>query len=116
LSRSGDFDRVYREGTSRANRFLILYAFPRAEDERGSGVRLGVSVGRRVGGAVERNRVKRAAREAFWALGERLPQGHDFVVVARPGIEKLVASKGMASVRESLAELLEEGSGEERST
>ncbi len=64
LSRSGDFDRVYRDGRSHANRYLVLYAFPRgegADDE----VRLGVSVSRKVGGAVERNAVKRALREAF---------------------------------------------------
>ena len=34
LSRSGDFDRVYREGNSCANRFLVLYSFPRSEEER----------------------------------------------------------------------------------
>lgn len=116
LSRSGEFDRVYREGTSRANRFLVLYAFPRGEEEAGDGVRLGVSVGRRVGGAVERNRVKRAAREAFWTLAERLPDGYDFVIVARPGIEKLVASRGANGVHESLVELLEDELGGERST
>ena len=66
-------------------------------------MRLGVSVGRKVGGAVERNAVKRALREAFWALGDGLPAGHDFVLVARPdlpvwssvrarpGVEPLVA-------------------------
>ena len=74
LSRSGDFDRVYREGRSHANRFLVLYAFPRGEPRgRRDEVRLGVSVSRKVGGAVERNAVKRALREAFWSLGDALP-------------------------------------------
>lgn len=68
LSRSGDFDRAYRDGRSHANRFLVLYAFPRDDvaDDSGDEVRLGVSVGRKVGGATERNKVKRAMREAFW--------------------------------------------------
>ncbi len=58
LSRSGDFDRVYREGESHANRFLVLYTFPRGTAESGDDdTRLGISVSRKVGGAVERNSV-----------------------------------------------------------
>ncbi len=56
LSRSAEFDRVYRQGRSKANRFLVLYAFPR-EEGSGDGPRLGLSVSRRVGGAVDRTRV-----------------------------------------------------------
>ena len=60
LSRSAEFERVYRQGRSKGNRYLVLYAFPRGEDDtREDGPRLGLSVSRRVGGAVERNRVKR---------------------------------------------------------
>src|SRR3954453_4530922 len=81
LSRSAEFERVYRQGRSKGNRFLVLYAFPRAgegaEDE--DGPRLGLSVSRRVGGAVERSRVKRVLREAFWAEAERLPTDSDYV-------------------------------------
>ena len=65
LSRSGEFERVYREGRSHASRHLVVYAFPRPDDDEPP--RLGVSVGRKLGGAVERNRVKRLLREAFWA-------------------------------------------------
>ena len=95
LSRSGDFERVYREGRSHANRFLVLYAFPRsdADDDRDQ-VRLGVSVSRQVGGAVERNAVKRGLREAFWSFDSRLPHGHDFVLVARPDAAGLVEREG----------------------
>src|SRR5881398_850850 len=82
LSRSAEFDRVYREGKSHANRYLVIYSFPRETDD--ASPRLGVSVGRKVGGAVERNRVKRLLREAFWATADELPDGHDFVLVARP--------------------------------
>jgi ribonuclease P protein component len=110
LSRSGEFDRVYREGSSQANRFLVLYSFPRASDEERD-IRLGVSVGRKIGGAVERNRVKRALREAFWSLEEELPPAYDFVLVARPDIAALTEREGTAGVRASLREAIA-GAGE----
>jgi ribonuclease P protein component len=109
LSRSGDFDRVYREGRSHANRFLVIYAFPRGEpDDDHDEVRLGVSVSRKVGGAVERNAVKRALREAFWSLDDRLPRGHDFVLVARPDLAGLLERDGQGGVATTLSEVAAE--------
>jgi ribonuclease P protein component len=106
LSRSGDFDRVYRDGRSQANRYLVLYAFPRTEQQGEDGVRLGISVSRKVGGAVERNAVKRALREAFWALDAGGARAHDFVIVARPDSAGLVEREGTEGVRAALAELM----------
>ena len=108
LSRSGDFDRAYRDGRSQANRHIVLYAFPRRGDGSDEEVRLGISVGRKVGGAVERNRVKRSIREAFWTLADRLPDGYDFVIVGRSGVAELVEKRGAEGLRESIAELLEQ--------
>jgi ribonuclease P protein component len=107
LSRSAEFERVYRQGRSKANRFLVLYAFPREADAGDVGPRLGLSVARRVGGAVERNRVKRLLREAFWAEAPRLPAGADYVVVARPDAGALAQRDGMDGVRAALAELVD---------
>jgi len=110
LSRSAEFERVYRHGRSKSNRFLVLYAFPRAEgqaDDDGDGPRLGLSVSRRVGGAVDRSRVKRVLREAFWAESGRLPEGSDYVVVARPEARELAEREGMAGIRRALAELVD---------
>jgi ribonuclease P protein component len=108
LSRSAEFERVYRQGRSKANRFLVLYAFPRDEDapREDDGPRLGLSVSRRVGGAVDRNRVKRVLREAFWAEIDRLPDTSDYVVVARPDARELAEREGMAGMRGALAELV----------
>jgi len=108
LSRSGEFDRVYRDGSSTATRYLVLYMFPRKDEER-EDVRLGVSVSRKVGGAVDRNRVKRVLREAFWSLADKLPPRHDFVVVARAEIKDLVERDGMQGVAADLEEALAAG-------
>jgi len=105
LSRSADFDRVFREGRSTATRHLVLYAFPRTGAH--GDPRLGVSVGRKVGGAVERNRVKRVLREAFWVMAPELPAAHDFVLVARPDAAALVREGGEPGVEAALRELLE---------
>jgi len=115
LSRSGEFDRVYRDGSSHATRYLVLYSFPRREEEE-RGARLGVSVSRKVGGAVERNKVKRTLREAFWSLSEGVPPRHDFVLVARPEIGGLIEREGTDGVRASIAEALEGATAGGRST
>jgi ribonuclease P protein component len=113
LSRSAEFERVYRQGRSKGNRYLVLYAFPR-EEESDEGPRLGLSVGRRVGGAVDRTRVKRALREAFWEEARRLPAGSDYVVVARPESLGLAEREGTAGLRTALAELVDELGGTSR--
>src|SRR4051812_27083585 len=109
LSRSAEFERVYRQGRSKGNRFLVLYAFPREDASRASdeGPRLGLSVSKRIGGAVDRNRVKRVLREAFWEEANRLPGGNDYVVVARPDARGLAEREGMPGVRKVLAELVD---------
>ena len=107
LSRSAEFDRVYREGRSHAGRHLVLYSFPREVAADDESPRLGLSVGRKVGGAVERNRVKRLLREAFWASEQSLPAGHDFVVVARADAAQLAEREGLEGIRGELVELLE---------
>lgn len=115
LSRSGEFDRVYRDGFSHATRYLVLYSFPRKGEET-EDIRLGVSVSRKVGGAVDRNKVKRTLREAFWGLSERLPERHDFVLVARPEIGALIERDGTDGVKATLEEALEHTGPGERST
>ena len=105
LSRSAEFDRVYRQGRAHGNRYLVLYAFSRNDD----GIaRFGVSVSRRVGGAVERNQVKRLLREAFAGRRNGIDPAHDIVIVARPDIRELVARDGLAGVTAALEELLEQ--------
>src|SRR5438270_147598 len=112
LSRSADFDRVFRQGRSHAGRELVLYVFPRGEAEQ---PRLGLSVSRKVGGAVQRNRVKRLLREAFALDGERLPAGTDVVVVARHEANALAEREGIAGIRRALGQLLDQAAPAESS-
>jgi ribonuclease P protein component len=104
LSRSRDFDTVYRKGRSVSTRFLVLYAFPREDDPTG-GPRLGLAVSRQLGGAVERNRLKRRLRASFEEIYERLPAGHDYVLIARPGLSDAVESRGFPWLTERVDEV-----------
>jgi ribonuclease P protein component len=110
LSRSADFDRVFRQGRSYAGREFVLYVFPR---QASGPARLGLSVSRKVGGAVQRNRVKRLLREAFTTEGSRLPAGTDAVVVARREAHALAEREGLDGTRGALAELITRAGGSE---
>jgi ribonuclease P protein component len=104
LSRSRDFDAVYRKGRSVSTRFLVLYSFPREEDPGGE-PRLGLAVSRQLGGAVERNRLKRRLRTAFEEVCAGLPAGQDYVLIARPGLTEAVESRGFAWLQERVGEV-----------
>jgi ribonuclease P protein component len=104
LSRSRDFDAVYRHGRSTATRYLVLYSFPR-EDPDDEGARLGLAVSRQLGGAVERNRLKRRLRAAFGEVADSLPADHDYVLIARPGLGEAVESRGFPWLAERVAEV-----------
>jgi ribonuclease P protein component len=105
LSRSAEFERAYRQGRSHGNRHLVVYAFARSTTE--DGARLGLSVSRKVGGAVDRNLVKRLLREAFDAEAQLVPAGHDIVVVARPAALELAEREGLEGMRAAQRELME---------
>jgi ribonuclease P protein component len=105
LSRSRDFDVVYRHGRSASTRFLTVHWFAR-EDDAGGDPRLGLAVPRSVGTAVARNRVKRQLRAAWDELGARVPTGRDYVLVARPGLAEAADARGGEWLAERVAEAL----------
>jgi ribonuclease P protein component len=106
LSRSKDFDAVYRHGTSASTRYLTLYWFPRDEGADGE-PRLGLAVPRSVGTAVTRNRIKRLLREAWRSVLADVPSGRDYVLVARPGLAEPAQARGGDWLAGELAEVLE---------
>lgn len=96
LCRRQDFLRVQREGTRVHTRHYVIVVMPRPE---GGVRRLGITVTKKVAGAVGRNRVKRVLREVFRRNREIFPESCDLVVIAKSGAPEL----GYEAVRSELA-------------
>jgi ribonuclease P protein component len=106
LSRSRDFDVVYRQGRSVSTRFLTLYWFAR-EDEADE-PRLGLAVPKAAGNAVVRNRIKRKLREVWRAKldANAVPPTSDYVLVVRPGLPEAAETRGHEWLVERVDEVL----------
>ncbi len=115
LSRSRDFERVYRVGRSVANRYVVLYYFPRSAEETAGDVpepqdvRVGFSVSKRIGTAVERNKIKRSLREVFSVSEHQVKKGFDLVFIARTDLRTLLEEQGNEAVRAKMLEVLRKG-------
>jgi ribonuclease P protein component len=106
LSRSRDFDAVYRHGRSVSTRFLTLYWFKR--DEEPGEPRLGLAVPRAAGNAVVRNRIKRQLREVWRAklAANAIERANDYVIVVRPGLPEAAEARGHEWLVERVDEAL----------
>lgn len=113
LSRSDDFARVYRAGRSVANKYLVLYYFERpgsGSTEVGAAVRVGFSVSKKLGTAVERNRIKRVLREIFRANSALFRGNMDYVLIARAPLLELLESGGYRVVEAKMLEVFRKAS------
>jgi ribonuclease P protein component len=107
LSRSRDFDTVYRQGRSVSTRFLTLYWFARGEEP--GEPRLGLAVPKATGSSVVRNRIKRQLRE-IWTSKldvEGVAPTNDYVLVVRPGLPEAAETRGHDWLVERVDEVLE---------
>jgi len=104
LSRSRDFDAVYRHGRSVSTRFLVLYWFQR--DESVGDPRLGFAVPKAVGNAVVRNRIKRQLREIVRERLQRVPSSNDYVLVVRQGLPEATEANGFEWLEARVDEVL----------
>jgi len=80
LKKNKDFKIVYKEGTSYANKYLIMYKRSNGSDRN----RIGISVSKKVGNSVVRHRISRLIRESYRLQEERFLKGLDIIVIARP--------------------------------
>ncbi|MFC2063745.1 ribonuclease P protein component [Chloroflexota bacterium] len=98
LTRSADIKRVQRFGSSFTHPLLVLVTIPTGEPI----VRVGVTAGKKVGGAVKRNRAKRLLREALRMVHPFIYQGNDIVLIAR----KPLPNSDFVKIQEVVSSLL----------
>jgi len=99
LRKNEHFQAVFQRGTSAANKQFVLYS---ARQEGQAAFRAGISVSKKIGNAVIRNRVKRLIREAVARLEYAIPKGVDLVIIARPGVE----SMSLENIEQSLLHVM----------
>lgn len=81
LKKNTDFQKVYRQGTSAANKYLVMYILENQLEKN----RIGISVSKKVGNSVVRHHLCRLVREAYRLKEESFSKGFDVVVICRVG-------------------------------
>jgi len=107
LLNRGHFDRVFKQGRKLVDRRLVVWILPAPAGVSNS--RIGLSVSRKVGGAVQRNRVKRLLREAFRRATRSISLPVDMVVLARPAAPPATLDEARHSLDRVLARWREIG-------
>lgn len=99
IKKNNDFQFVFKQGKSIANRQFVIYILKKPNQEN---FRIGLSVSKQIGNAVTRNRVKRLIRETFKQLQDHIPNEYDFVIIAR----RPTANMDFYSIKGSIIHIL----------
>ncbi|WP_010648906.1 ribonuclease P protein component [Oceanobacillus massiliensis] len=99
IKKNEEFQFTFKHGKSFANRQLVIYYVKKEEQEH---FRIGLSVGKKIGNAVTRNRIKRYLRQAFQELEGQIRYPHDIVIIARNPTKAM----GYEEIKKSLTHLL----------
>ncbi|MGG3841339.1 ribonuclease P protein component [Anoxybacillus kestanbolensis] len=99
IKKNDEFQEVFKQGTSVANRQFVIYVLDKPEQAY---FRIGLSVSKKIGKAVVRNRVKRYVRQVFHEEWDRIQTGKDYVIIARVP----VATMEYEEVKKSLLHVL----------
>lgn len=97
LKKNRDFQTVYRNGKSYANKYLVMYVRENGTEEN----RLGISVSKKVGNSIVRHRLTRLIRESYRLQEADFNRGIDIAVIARAGAK----GKGYAEIESALIHL-----------
>jgi ribonuclease P protein component len=99
IKKNDEFQAVFRKGESFANRQFVVYYLKKPDQDY---YRIGLSVSKKIGNAVTRNRVKRYVREVFQEIDEDVRNSYDYVIIAR----KPTSSMDFHEVKSSLIHVL----------
>ena len=98
IKKNKDFQTVFKNGKSIANRQFVIYMLQNPVEQE---FRIGLSVSKKIGNAVTRNRIKRLIRQVFLEEKHRIKSGKEFIIIAR----KPAADMGYHEVKNSLDHL-----------
>ncbi|WP_299089843.1 ribonuclease P protein component [uncultured Metabacillus sp.] len=98
IKKNEDFQAVFKHGKSIANRQFVIYIMQNPEEKE---FRIGLSVSKKIGNAVTRNRIKRLIRQVFLEDKHKIANGKEYIVIAR----KPAADMGYHEVKSSLNHL-----------
>jgi ribonuclease P protein component len=102
VKKNKEFQEAFQKGHSFANRQFVVYALRKEGQDH---FRIGLSVSKKLGNAVIRNRIKRYIKQSILEINEQLQAGNDYIIIAR----KPVAEMDFFDVKKSLTHVLKVG-------